>query len=454
MKKEIKIPLVAIVGRTNVGKSTLFNRLIQSSKAITSPTPGTTRDPNFAVCEWRGRMFNLVDTGGLERDMAGEIDANIRRQAERAMERADIILFITDIQSGLIAGDKEMAKLLVKTGKPVILVANKADNLNISLGIHSPEWQNLPLQDIISVSAVNGLGTGDLLDKILEKFKKAKIKVPELKDEKPTLRVAILGKPNVGKSSLLNAILKEERVIVSPIPGTTREPQDTLITYGDEKIELVDTAGIRKAARVEPGSMERQSVSKTENVVRRADVVLLVLDVAGEIGAQDRRLVELIKESSVGLMIIGNKYDLIREEARAEKIDLRKYDFKKAIESAFPFITWAPVMLISAKTGWHTEKIMDELLKIKAEREKEIDERAFDRFLKSIISEKKPLRVRGFRHPYIYRMKQTGKAPPVFELAIRSKAPINDAYFKFLEKRLRDKFGFEGTPIKIVQKVV
>jgi len=452
--KDKKIPLVAIVGRTNVGKSTLFNRLIQSSKAITSPTPGTTRDPNFAICEWRGKMFNLADTGGLERDMTGEIEVNIRRQAERAMERADLILLVADVGSGLMAADKELARLLVKTGKPVILVANKADNLNLSLGIHSPEWRNLPLQDIISVSAVNGLGTGDLLDKILVRCKKAKIKLPAAKDETPTIRVAILGKPNVGKSSLLNAILKEERVIVSSVPGTTREPQDTLINYADDKILLVDTAGLRKAARVPPGSMERQSVSKTINVVRRADVVLLLLDVAGEIGAQDRRLVELIKESSVGLMIIGNKYDLIRDEARAENVDLRKYDFKKAIAAAFPFIVWAPVMLVSAKTGWHTEKIFDEVLKIRTERAKEIEEKALERFLKSVTREKKPLKTRGFKHPYIYRMRQIGSSPPVFELAIRAKGSINDAYFKFLEKRLRDKFGFDGTPIKIIQKVI
>ena len=421
---------------------------------MTSPIPGTTRDPNFALCEWRGKMFTLADTGGLEPDMKEEIEKNIKRMAERAIARADLILLVLDIQSELIANDKELIRMLAKTKKPVILVANKADNLTLSLGIYSPPWRNLPIREIYSVSSVNGLGTGDLLDEIIKKFKKLKIKLPDASTPEPTIKVAILGKPNVGKSSLLNAILKEERVIVSSIPGTTREPQDTLISYADDKILLVDTAGIRKAARIEPGSMERQSVSKTMTVVRRADAVLLILDVAGEIASQDRRLVEIIKESSAGLVIIGNKYDLIRDEARAENVDLRRYDFKKALAAAFPFIVWAPVMLISAKTGWHTEKILDEVIKVVAERKREIAENALDKFLKSVLKEKKPLKTRGFRHPYIYRMRQIGSSPPTFELAIRSKAPVNDAYLKFLEKRLREKFGFEGTPVKIIQKVI
>ena len=453
MKKEQKIPFVAIVGRTNVGKSTLFNRLIQSSKALTSPIPGTTRDPNFSLCEWRGKMFELADTGGLEPGMREEIEQNIRRQAERAIERADLILLVLDVQSGILPTDKELARALVKSKKPVIVVANKSDNLSLSLGIHAADWQKLAFREIYSVSAVNGLGTGDLLDEILKKLKKLKIKLPEAKTPEPTIRVAILGKPNVGKSSLLNAILKEERVIVSPIPGTTREPQDTLFEWGEEKIMLIDTAGIRKAGRIEEG-LEKLSVSKTESIIRRADIVLLILDLGTEIGSQDRRLTELVRESSDGLIIVGNKYDLIRETARAEQIDLRKYNLKKEVETAFPFISWAPVMLVSAKTGWHTEKILYEILKVAAERRKEISEKELKYFLRAVLKEKKPLKTRGFRHPYIYRIKQVKSAPPVFMLAIRAKAPVNNAYLKFIEKRLRDKFGFEGTPVKITQKVV
>lgn len=438
------LPTVAIIGRTNVGKSTLFNRLIEESKAIVSSMPGTTRDVLRGEPIWRGKTFALVDTAGLDIEGRDELEKNILKQVERAEREAQILVLILDLQAGVLPEDRRLIKKVVGGTKPFLVVANKADNARARAELNNPEWRNLPVQKIISVSAKNGAGAGDLLDEIFNAFQTAGIELPEAEEGARPVNVAIIGKPNVGKSSLLNSLLKKEVAVVSAAAHTTREPQDITIDYNGTPITLIDTAGIRRKARVERG-FEKMGVQKSILALRRADIALLVLDVSDTLGSQDKRLAELAAESKKGLIVIGNKIDLVKSP------DWHK-TFTNYLYRSMPFLDWAPLLFASALTAEKTHKIYDKILEVAEARKKTPDPKELEDFIKKIARAHKPLKAKGVRHPYIFGIKQTGIEPPTFVITIKEKTSVHESYLKFLSKKIREQFGFPGTPIVIETK--
>ena len=461
MKNE-KLPLVVIFGRTNVGKSTLFNCLSEKKTALVSDTEGTTRDSNIGLVEWQKSIFGLVDTGGImeieflknPKIQKNDIDAQVQKQARKYLNQADLILFLVDTKAGILPDDKLIAEQLKKDTKiknRIILVANKADSPKIRL--ESAEFNKLGLGEPIPVSATTGSGTGDLLDiidlKLHQRPSLSKImlsKSKEKKDEKDKpIRVSIIGKPNVGKSSLVNSLIGEEKIIVSSIAHTTREPQDILLKHKDTYITLVDTAGISKRGQKQARhvkkreTLEKFSITKSLQTLRKAEIALLVLDINEEITHQESKLVEEIIKSKTSLIIIANKWDLIEEKDR-------KY-WTREVNIALPFCQWAPIHFTSALTGKSSKKILDIILKISEERKTEISSNALSKFLKSIIRIHSPQKAKGTKYPYIYELSQVDVNPPVFSVRIGAKDTLLTSYLRFIENRLRDKFGFFGTPI-------
>lgn len=425
---------VAIVGRTNVGKSTLFNRLIGQGKAITSPIPGTTRDRNYGICEWQGKSFKLIDTGGFEIGEKGEIEIGISEQASIAMNEADAVLFVVNVLQEVTNDDRLFARALHKVKKPIFLIGNKADNVKKRQSAENNEWKKLGFGLPIPISAANGSGTGDLLDLLAKKMKAKKEK--DIAEEDEPVKIIFMGKPNVGKSSIMNSLLGEERVIVSSIAGTTRGPEDSLFLYNDKLFLLIDTAGLRKKARVERG-LEKIGVSASVKALERADIAVLILDISEEIGAQDKKIAELIINKKKGLIIVMNKMDLI--EGDYDKI-------VKYIKSQIPFLDWAPIIFVSAKTKKNIPKILDIVTEVEIEIRREITKVGLENFRKNIQKEKP--------FPKIYKIKQISSAPPVFELAVKTKERIHPSFFSFVEKRMRQKFGFKGAPIKIDSRYI
>ena len=444
-------PTIAIVGRANVGKSTLFNRLLERPKAIVSPIAGTTRDRNYGRAIWRGQDLILVDTGGLEN--AKPLAEEIKKQVDIAVKKSDLILFLVDLKTGLMPQDRTIAKFLQNLGKPTILVGNKADTTGIGAAINEKEWLKLCFGKPIPVSAVNGTGTGDLLDEIFNFFKNkiaGKDKSPVLEADSP-IKVAIIGKPNVGKSSLLNSLLGEERVLVSEIPFTTREPQDTLLIYKDHPFLLVDTVGMRKRARVEPG-LEKIGVKRSITALERADVALFVTEAQEQMSVQDKHLAELITEKNVGLIIIANKWDLVGEKD-PKTINL----FMDYYRRFFPNLSFAPIIFVSAKTGEKVQKIFDLILDVKQEREKILKPEELKNFLRETLAKHWATihhrKKSGFgERPKIVDLIQEGNRPPRFHLTTTSKERLPEAFVKFIEKKFRERFGFIGTPIKFEVK--
>jgi len=435
---------VAIIGRVNVGKSTLFNRLISNDKAITSHVAGTTRDRNYATCSWKDMDFSLIDTGGLERQSNDDIDEQIIEQAHKAILEADLILFVVDTRTGIMPNDSQLAKELKKSNKPIILVANKCDNNKTRQ--YLAEFYKLNLDKPWPVSAVNGVGTGDLLDEVVVELKKLKNKKRDktIKDDRKAIRVAIVGKPNVGKSSIINAILGEQRVIVSAIAHTTRDAQDIEFNFQGQKIILVDTAGMRRRSKKSSDAFEKQSVDQSIDSIKKADIAVLVTDVVQKLTWQDKHLIEEANAAGVGLIILANKWDLIENKT----IDTVK-EFEKYYQRFFPFIKWAPLIFSSAKKKLRINKILETIVAIYHEKNKIINENSLDKLLKSIIKRHKPSRGKGTKHPYIYSLKQLKTNPPVFAIKINFKSDLHDSYVRFIENNLRYKFGFEGTPIHI-----
>lgn len=445
-------PIIAIVGRTNVGKSTLFNRLTEKHKALISKIAGTTRDRSYAECFWRGKKLTLVDTGGLDIISRETIEEGVKKQAEYAIKQADLILFVVDIQSRPLPQDKELARLLRKSKKPIILTANKADNPKLRKKISDSEWLKLGLSKPLAVSAINGSGTGDLLDKIVEQLPKTKIKKKKLSTTHYPLRItniAIVGRPNVGKSSLLNAILGEERVIVSPVPHTTREPQDTLFTYKNHSLLLIDTAGIRKKAKVKPG-LEKAGVTKSIARLRKSDIALLVIEIQGQITSQDSHLGNIISKTKSGAIIVANKFDLIEDKGSK---DIKR--FTNYIYNHLPQLDWAPIAFCSALNKKGIKPVLSQILEVKKQREKFIEEEILDKFFRIIIKKHPPrAKQRGAKHPYIYNLKQINTNPPLFEITVDKKENLHSSYLNYIENRLREKFGFQGTAIKIILREV
>lgn len=447
--KRSPLPVIAIVGRANVGKSTLWNRIIERRTAIVSKTPHTTRDRNIRVGTWRGKRFQIIDTGGIdvERD---EIGQGIKRQSEFAIKQAELVFFVFDAKVGVLPEERIFASSLRRlTKRPVILVANKVDHDRDLITLSEGGAAGLGFGEPSAISATTGKGIGDLLDRAYEALES--LGAPPLaenegeEEEVPEpLRIVIMGRTNAGKSSLVNAILGEERVIVSNIEHTTREPQDTILTYQENEIVLVDTAGMRRRARIK-GDLETEALKKNKEALERADVAFLILDMTEEPGSQDKELAGLMKDTNKGLIIVGNKWDLVKE-----KTTKSAHEAEDKLRMYFPFLAWAPIFLVSAKTGKRARDLLDAAIRVQAERDRTIDYNAINRLLKSVIKQKKPLQVLGPKSPHIYDIAQTGTRPPSFLVTVRGeKNSVHASWLRFLERRIREKFGFEGTPIRV-----
>ncbi|MCL2843431.1 MAG: ribosome biogenesis GTPase Der [Oscillospiraceae bacterium] len=430
-------PLVAIVGRPNVGKSHLFNRLVGKRLSIVEDTPGVTRDRLYAESDWNGRSFDLVDTGGIEPTTDDEILLFMREQAEIAISMADVIVLVTDIHSGVTAADQDVAQLLLRSQKPVILVVNKMD----SIGDVDPdfyEFYKLGLGDPIPVSAVHGHGTGDLLDACVAHFPP-----PDAEDEPDdTIHVAIIGKPNVGKSSLTNLILGEKRVIVSEVAGTTRDAVDSPLENEYGKYNFIDTAGLRKKSRVYD-RIEKFSVLRAKMAIERANVCLIMIDAREGVTEQDTKVAGLAHEAGKACIILVNKWDLVdKETGTMEKM-------RKAVLNDLVFMSYAPVLFISAMTGQRVERIFELINFVYAQNCMRISTGNLNNILADATMRVQPPTDRGKRLK-IYYMTQTGVCPPNFVVFVNSKELFHFSYQRYLENQIRAVFGLEGTPIRMV----
>lgn len=437
-------PIVAIVGRPNVGKSTFFNRLIGERKAIVEDLPGTTRDRLYGDTTWNGRDFTVVDTAGLlfeEEDLTEgtpyiEIARHVRRQAELAIDEADAILFLVDSEEGLTTADQEVSDVLRQTYKPVILVANKADNKNRAL--NAVEFYALNLGDPIPMSAYHGIGTGDVLDKLTELM-------PVLEEDEieADIKIAIVGRPNVGKSSLLNQLVGKERSVVSDVPGTTRDTIDTLVEINGTRVLLIDTAGIRRRGKIEQG-IEKYSVLRAMRAIERADVALLLIDASEGVTAQDQHVAGIVLEQLKGVALLVNKWDLI------EKDDHTFNAFTHHIQHEFNFISYAPLLFISAKTGQRVDQIIPLAMEIHQERQKRVPTSELNNLLREAVFEHQPTSIQKGAHLRIFYATQPQAAPPVFLFFANNAEQVHWGYGRYLENKLRERYGFVGTPIKVV----
>lgn len=447
------IPTIALVGRVNVGKSTLFNKLIEDRKAIISDVPGTTRTVNEGMAVWRGKEIRVIDTGGLTFDDDIPLEEDILVQSEKAMKMADIIIFVTDGKSGILPQERELAKRLRRIElKPVLLVANKVDNTKIEKNLTEPEWAKLGLGEPYPISAANGRNIGDFLDLLFDMLtERGQAPTPALKEEEETIHISLIGKPNVGKSSLFNKLIGEDKVIVSDIAHTTREPHDTLMHYthtvGDEEkkqaINFIDTAGIRRKARVK-GTLEREGIFKSIDSLEHSDIILFVLDGSQPISAQDMQLGGLIERHSKSVIILVNKWDLAEENNQETQNEV-----KKMMYAHFPHLKFAEILLISGKTGYSVHKIFPLIMRVWQARHTHIANRALEKFLETATREHRPARGKGTRHPKLLGLRQVHAAPPIFELFVKYRTSLHRSYINFLENKLRDQFDFFGTPIVI-----
>ncbi len=442
------LPTAVLIGRVNVGKSTLFNRLTETSKALVSDTPGTTRTRNIGLVNWRGKNFQLIDTGGLTFDNNVIFEKDIVEQAEMALDIADLILFVIDLKDELLPQEKELAKKIskkYKNKKQVILIGNKADGVQDRNRAYDAEWKKLGLGEPIPVSAANGSNLGDLLDFMYKTLGRSK-KRPKKAKEKSALKVALVGKPNVGKSSLFNKLIGEPRVIISDMPHTTREPHDTLVEVEGDNIIFIDTAGIRKKTKVK-GDLERGGIDKSLDSIERADVTLLVLDASEPITDQDKQLAGFLNEHAKSAIIIINKWDLAEDNE-----DSFRNEVSKKVYSYFPHLDYAPIVFISAKSGYRVHQIFPLIKRASEERKISIPNDELKEFLNRVIRLRQPSRGKGVRHPKILDFKQIANGPPVFLATIKHKTSLHSSYINFLKNRLREKYSFFAAPIVIKMK--
>ena len=430
-------PLVAIVGRPNVGKSMLFNRLVGQRLSIVEDTPGVTRDRLYAECEWCGRKFDMVDTGGIEPTTDSEILLFMREQAQIAIDAATVIVLVTDLRTGVTAADKDVANMLLRSKKPVVLAVNKADSTGVTdAGVY--EFYSLGLGDPIPVSAVHGHGTGDLLDECLKYFPEA----DEEEDEADLIKVAIIGKPNVGKSSLLNHILGEKRVIVSDMAGTTRDAVDTVYENQYGRYLFIDTAGIRRKSKVDE-RVEKFSVMRAQLAIERADVCLILLDARDGVTDQDTKIAGLAHEAGKASIIVVNKWDLVEKETGTmEKM-------RKDIMRDLSFMSYAPILFISALTGQRTDRIFELINFVNDQSNMRITTGMLNNVLADAQARVQPPTDKG-RRLKIYYMTQTGIKPPNFVIFCNSRELFHFSYQRYLENQIRAVFGLEGTPVRIV----
>ena len=429
-------PLVAIVGRPNVGKSTLFNRLLGKRIAIVEDTPGVTRDRIYGDAEWLNYSFTLVDTGGIEPASEDKIAIQMRRQAELAIETSDVILFLVDGREGMTSADEEVADMLRKCKKPVVLAVNKVDAPKFEESRY--EFYALGLGEPYSISASQGLGLGDMLDEIVKDFPK------DLEEEAHTrINVAVVGKPNVGKSSLVNALLGEERSIVSDIPGTTRDSIDTPFTHGDREYTLVDTAGIRRKRSVEDDTIERYSVIRSLAAVRRADVVLIVCDATEGLSEQTVRLAGYAHEEGKPSVLLVNKWDLVEKDTYTiEK-------FKKDMMADLAFMDYVPMLFLSAKTGQRVNRVMELVDTVYDQSCRRIPTGTLNDIVGEAIAVTAPPSDKG-RQLHIYYATQVSVQPPTFVIFVNEEKLVHFSYQRYLENYLRKSFGLTGTPMRMI----
>ena len=431
-------PVVAIVGRPNVGKSTLFNKLVGARLSIVDDTPGVTRDRIYGQCEWRSRKFSLVDTGGIEPKTNDVILAQMRMQAQLAIDAADVIVLVTDVRSGVVATDKEIAAMLLRSGRPVVLCVNKCDTVGDPPAEYY-EFYNLGLGDPVAVSSVHGHGTGDLLDRVFEFFPPAE-DGEEIEGEE--IHVAVIGKPNVGKSSLVNRLCGEERCIVSDIAGTTRDAIDTKIENSFGRFTFIDTAGLRRKNKVED-SIEHYSVLRAQMAIDRADVCVIMIDAAVGFTDQDSKVAGLAHEAGKGCVIAVNKWDAVAKD------DKTMQEYRKKLEVDFSFMPYAPIVFISVKTGQRIDRLF-ELIKLAANSNSmRISTGMLNDVLAQATARVEPPTDKGKRLK-IYYMTQASVRPPTFVFFVNSEELFHFSYQRYLENRIRETFGMEGTPIRFI----
>jgi GTPase len=428
------LPVVAVVGRPNVGKSTFFNRLLGERRAIVEDTPGVTRDRNFARAEWNGRAFYLVDTGGLEPDSVEEMPVAIRYQVESALAESDVIVFLVDGQTGPHADDEAIAQLLRRTNLPVVLAVNKLDRTPYDLGHH--EFWDLGLGDPHPVSAMIGKGSGDLLDQITARLPEA-----GSGEEDTGLYVAVVGKPNVGKSSFVNRLLGEERMVVSEVAGTTRDSIDTPLRYHDRDLIFIDTAGLRRQARIDPG-LEYYSALRTERAIERADVCLLLVDATEPVHVQDLKIAEKAWKAGCALIIVANKWDLVAKETNTAVA------FERALQTRAPTLRWVPVVFTSALSGQRVRKVLDLVLDVAANREQRVATREVNEVLRALVARKQPPHFRGHPVKLLYAT-QVAVKPPTFVIFTNQPDGVPDHYLRFLHNGFRAAWSFLGTPLRL-----
>jgi GTPase len=430
------MPIVALVGRPNVGKSTLFNRLIGEHRAVVHEVPGTTRDRLYGTAEWREREFTVIDTGGIGLDTGdGDLLADVRLQAEEAMRQADIIVWVVDASVGLTAADDEVADRLRPSKKPVILTANKAENQRRQMDA-TAEFTPIGFGEPILISALHGEGTGDLLDAIVEWFPRTTAE----EGPPPAVSIAIVGRPNVGKSSLVNKLIGTPRSIVRDEAGTTRDAIDTPIVRDGQTILLIDTAGIRRRGKIIPG-VEKFSVMRAVRAIERADVAVLLIDATEGVLAQDAHVAGYVEEAAKGLIVAVNKWDLAERHPRAQQ------EYTQVLRRELKFADWAPVLYLSALTGQRVDRVVSQALLIHAERTKRVPTPKLNDVVRNAV-EAHPLNDRG-RTLKIYYSAQTGTSPPQFTCFCNDPRLVHFSYVRYLDNVLRENFGFDGTPIRI-----
>ena len=430
-------PVVAIVGRPNEGKSTLFNKLVGARLSIVDDKPGVTRDRIYGDCEWLGHRFLLVDTGGIEPRADDVILSQMRAQANIAIATADVIVLVTDLRSGVVATDQDVANMLQKSGKPVILCVNKCD----SVGAPDPEFYefyNLGMGDPIAVSAVHGHGTGDLLDAVIAYFPPES----EEEEEDDTIKVAVIGKPNVGKSSLINRISGQERAIVSDIAGTTRDATDTRIENQYGKFTFIDTAGIRRKSKV-TDAIEKYSIIRARTAVERANVCVIMIDATEGFTEQDSKVAGIALDQGKGCIVVVNKWDAVEKDGNT----MREYKEKLAVD--FAFMKFAPFVFISAKTGQRVDRLFEQIAYVYAQSTMRISTGKLNEILGAATARVQPPTDKGKRLK-IYYMTQASVCPPTFVFFVNNAQLFHFSYQRYLENQIREVFGLEGTPVRFI----
>lgn len=431
-------PVVAIVGRPNVGKSTLFNALVGDTISIVKDTPGVTRDRIYADCNWLDKSFTLIDTGGIEPETNDIILARMREQAQIAIDTADVIIFITDVRQGLVDSDFRVADMLRRSGKPVVLCVNKVDSV-AKFGNDVFEFYNLGLGDPISVSAASRMGLGDLLDEVVKDFPSTE---GDEEVEDTRTRIALIGKPNTGKSSIINRLLGENRVIVSDIAGTTRDAIDTVVKHNGEEYVFIDTAGLRRKNKIKE-ELERYSIIRTVSAVERCDIAVLVIDASEGVTEQDAKIVGIAHERGKGIIVAVNKWDLV------EKDDKTIYEFTNKIKTTLSFMPYAEYIFISAETGQRLAKLYDLIDQVRSAQTVRIQTGVLNEIITEATIMQQPPSDKGKRLKIFYAT-QVAVEPPTFVIFVNNKELMHFSYQRYLENKIREAFGFKGTPIRFI----